>query len=128
MINPAYGNMGTNVGYFYSGLTLVILILAFVFVPETARLKLEQIDDYFQSGVPAWKTSLGRNKRIAEKNVLEVGVDVATGEVKQVDRDEDEPVTSIQQSQPFPSWIVQGHEREQRYTSLKISLVVQSLP
>ena len=76
MINPSYGNMGTNVGYFYFGLTIMLLALTIIFVPETARLKLEQIDDYFESRIPAWKTSIGRNKRIAESNILEVNADV----------------------------------------------------
>ena len=69
--------MGTNVGYFYFGLTIMLLALAIIFVPETARLKLEQIDDYFESGVPAWKTSIGRNKKIAERNILEVSADAS---------------------------------------------------
>lgn len=72
MINPDAGNMGTNVGYFYFGLTVVLLCLVALFVPETARLKLEQIDDHFASGVPAWKTSMGSNKRIAAENILDV--------------------------------------------------------
>ncbi|KAL6243153.1 hypothetical protein RBB50_009704 [Rhinocladiella similis] len=74
MISPKYGNMGTNVGYFYLGLLVILLIVTVIFVPETARLKLEQIDDYFASGVPAWKTSLARNKAIAECNILEANV------------------------------------------------------
>ena len=68
--------MGTNVGYFYFGLTIVLLMLTLIFVPETARLKLEQIDDYFQSGVPAWKTTIGRTKKNAERNILEINTDV----------------------------------------------------
>ena len=83
MINPGDGNMGTNVGYFYFGLTIVLLILTLIFVPETARLKLEQINDYFESGVPAWKTSIGRNKKIAERNILEVTGDVMLHNTKQ---------------------------------------------
>ena len=72
MLNPGYGNMGTNVGYFYFGLLFIIIIIAILVVPETARLKLEAIDDYFESGVPAWKTSLKRNKQIAQRNILDV--------------------------------------------------------
>ena len=83
MINPGAGNMGTNVGYFYFGLTIVLLILTFIFVPETARLRLEQIDDYFESGVPAWKTSIGRTKKIAERNILQVNTDVKLHDTKQ---------------------------------------------
>ena len=87
MINPAYGNMGTNVGYFYFGLTIVLLILAVVFVPETARLKLEQIDDYFESGIPAWKTSLGKNKEISDRNILEVRGDMSIRRAKEAQAD-----------------------------------------
>ncbi|KAI1339814.1 general substrate transporter [Xylariaceae sp. FL0016] len=65
MLNPQYGNMGTNVGYFYAAVTLVVIVLTALFVPETGRLSLEQIDDYFASGRPAWKTSLKDNKRRA---------------------------------------------------------------
>jgi sugar porter (SP) family MFS transporter len=61
MLNPAYGNMGANVGYFYFGVTVAFVILVFFFVPETSRLTLEQIDDYFMSGRRAWSTSTKKN-------------------------------------------------------------------
>ncbi|KAN0117905.1 general substrate transporter [Hyaloscypha variabilis] len=69
MLNVKYGNMGTNVGYFYFGLEFLALILLFLIVPENARLTLEQIDEYFTSGRKAWKTSLARNKRIAKNEI-----------------------------------------------------------
>ncbi len=78
MLNKDYGNMGTNVGYFYFGTTVATLILVVIFFPETARLKLEQIDDYFESGLPAWKTSLGRNKKLAMENILENATGLAS--------------------------------------------------
>lgn len=65
MLNADYGNMGTNVGYFYFGITVAVILLTFAFLPETGRLSLEQIDEFFIGGDPAWKTSLRRNKRIA---------------------------------------------------------------
>jgi hypothetical protein len=65
MINPTAGNMGPNVGYFYFGLDVIGLVLLFLFLPETARLSLEQIDDYFASGRKAWRTSTTRNKKIS---------------------------------------------------------------
>jgi hypothetical protein len=68
MINPEYGNMGTNVGYFYFGLTVLSIITLFFLLPETGRLSLEAIDDIFTSGRLAWKTSLKQNKRIAKGN------------------------------------------------------------
>ncbi|KAJ5199231.1 Major facilitator superfamily domain general substrate transporter [Penicillium cf. griseofulvum] len=64
MLGADYGNMGPNVGYFYAGVTAVIGILTFFLVPETARITLEQIDERFNSGVKAWKTSMSKNKAI----------------------------------------------------------------
>ncbi|KAJ5381026.1 mfs monosaccharide transporter protein [Penicillium cataractarum] len=64
MLNEGYGNMGPNVGYFYFGVTFIVGLLVFLFVPETARLTLEQIDDYFVSGRMAWRTSISKNKAI----------------------------------------------------------------
>ena len=65
MINPDYGNMGTNVGYFYFGLNVASIAVLFFLLPETGRLSLEAIDDIFASHRPAWKTSLKQNKLIA---------------------------------------------------------------
>ncbi|KAJ5706999.1 mfs monosaccharide transporter protein [Penicillium malachiteum] len=65
MLDEQYGNMGSNVGYFYFGVTVAVLILVFLFVPETSRLTLEQIDDYFLSGKKAWSTSVKRNLLIS---------------------------------------------------------------
>lgn len=67
MINPDYGNWGTNVGYFYLALELVLLVMLFLIVPENARLSLEQIDDFFASGGKAWKTSLAKNKTLVRQ-------------------------------------------------------------
>jgi hypothetical protein len=71
MLDPNYGNMGTGVGYFYFAVTFVVLLLIFFFVPETARLTLEQVDDCFISGRRAWKTSLARNKKISRAGSVE---------------------------------------------------------
>jgi MFS family permease len=65
MLNAKYGNMGTNVGYFYFGMELIAFLILYFSLPENALLTLEQIDEYFMSGRKAWKTSLRRNKRIA---------------------------------------------------------------
>ncbi|KAJ5115785.1 hypothetical protein N7456_000133 [Penicillium angulare] len=71
MLNVNYGNMGSNVGYFYFGITVVVLIFTFFFVPETARLNLEQIDDFFLSGDNAWRTSTKGNIAIARSGLSE---------------------------------------------------------
>lgn len=72
MINPDAGNLGTNVGYFYFGLDIIIFLLLFFFLPETARLSLEQIDDLFVSRRKAWKTSMKRNKKIARGELYDL--------------------------------------------------------
>lgn len=66
MLNVKYGNMGTNVGYFYFGIEVVVLVVMFLAVPETGRLTLEQVDDIFATSTPAWKTSLKNNKEISK--------------------------------------------------------------
>ncbi|KAJ5317686.1 hypothetical protein PENANT_c004G08605 [Penicillium antarcticum] len=65
MLSPYYGDMGPNVGYFYAAITIVIAVMTFLLVPETACLTLEQIDNQFNSGIKAWKTSVVKNKAIA---------------------------------------------------------------
>lgn len=69
MLNIEYGNMGTNVGYFYFGCEFVTLVVLFLLLPENGRLTLEQVDQYFMSGRKPWKTSLARNKRIANGKI-----------------------------------------------------------
>ena len=66
MLDPGFGNMGTNVGYFYFGLTAIMLGFIFFFIPETARLSLEQINDSFASRERAWVTSVQKNKKLQE--------------------------------------------------------------
>jgi sugar porter (SP) family MFS transporter len=56
--------IGTSVGYFYAGVTIVTLTIAIFIVPETSRLTLEQIDTLFTSGTPAWRTTIAGNKQM----------------------------------------------------------------
>lgn len=69
MISPNYGNMGLNIGYFFAGISTIIWLGSYFFVPETGRLTLEQIDDLYVSGKPPRKTSLKENKAIAAASV-----------------------------------------------------------
>ena len=74
MLSSKYGNMGTNVGYFYAGITFLVILQTFFMVPETAKLSLEQIDDFFRLNQSVRGTSLAGNKRIARgENLREVG-------------------------------------------------------
>ena len=54
------------------GVTIIIWILLFLLVPETSRLTLEQIDDYFASGRRAWRTGIKRNNKISRGEPLDV--------------------------------------------------------
>ena len=51
----------------------MILVMVFVWVPETARLTLEQIDGHFLSRRAAWRTSIARNKKIATGQEVDGG-------------------------------------------------------
>lgn len=62
MLSPNHGDMGPSVGYFYAGVTVLVIVLVFFLVPETTQLTLEQIDQIFNSGIKAWKTSAAHNK------------------------------------------------------------------
>ncbi|KAJ5495064.1 hypothetical protein N7539_000180 [Penicillium diatomitis] len=75
MLDVNYGNMGPNVGYFYAAVTVFIGVLAYLLVPETAGLTLEQIDDIFNSAVRPWKTSMSRNKAIIRAKTEQLSVE-----------------------------------------------------
>lgn len=75
MLSADYGNMGSRVGFFYAGISALQITLVFLFIPETASLTLEQIDDYFASGRKAWRTSTRRNKLIAAGKLVEERVE-----------------------------------------------------
>lgn len=77
MLDPDHGNMGPNVGYFYAGVTVVIAILVFLLVPETATLSLEQIDDLFYSGIRPWRTSRASNIEMTRQDAREKDQEVA---------------------------------------------------
>lgn len=66
MLNVHYGNMGSNAGYFYLGISVGIWILVFWLAPETTGSTLEQVDDIFASKIRPWHTSVRRNQRIHE--------------------------------------------------------------
>lgn len=63
MINKKYGNMGTNVGYFYFGLLIIWFFVTYFALPETGNLSLEEIDSLYDSNVKPWHTSLKKNNQ-----------------------------------------------------------------
>ena len=46
MLNVDYGDMGTNVGYFEFGITVLVIVLTYLLVLERARLSLEKVHDF----------------------------------------------------------------------------------
>lgn len=50
---------------------LIMWVLVFLLVPETARLSLEQIEYHFLSGRMAWKTAITRNKEIVRGETVD---------------------------------------------------------
>ena len=89
MLNVSYGNMGINVGYFFFGIDVILFIVIFLYMPETARLTLEQIDDYFASGRRAWQTSIGRNKKIADGETRDISPEVRNAAIQEKAHKED---------------------------------------
>ena len=89
MSNVDYGNMGINVGYFYFGLDILLFIVLFLYMPETARLTLKQIDDYFASGRRAWRTSIKRNKKIAKGEIYDTSPEIRNATIQENGQKED---------------------------------------
>jgi hypothetical protein len=72
MLDAQHGNMGASVGYFYAGVTFAIAVSIFLLVPETASPTLEQIDQFFNLGAPAWKSSVTGKRKIAQRREQEM--------------------------------------------------------
>lgn len=51
------GNLGSKVGMIYGGVSILSLVFVFFVVPEMKKRSLEELDDMFHSGVPAWRSS-----------------------------------------------------------------------
>lgn len=53
---PIVADIGYNYGFVFAGANLLNFFVAYFFVYETEKLTLEQIDEMYQSGTPAWKS------------------------------------------------------------------------
>jgi MFS transporter, SP family, sugar:H+ symporter len=51
---PAW--LGSKVGFIFGGIALLGLFWAVFWMPELANKTLEDIDEMFEAGVPAWHT------------------------------------------------------------------------
>lgn len=49
-------NLGSKVGMIFGGVSIVALTFVFLIVPEMKDRSLEELDEMFHSGVPAWRS------------------------------------------------------------------------
>lgn len=49
-------NLGSRVGLIYGSISALGLVWGFLCMPEMAKKSLEEIDEMFAAGVPAWKS------------------------------------------------------------------------
>ncbi|VUC27305.1 unnamed protein product [Clonostachys rosea] len=56
LLKAPYANLGSKVGFVYGCTTTLFVVLLFFFVPEMTGKSLEEIDEMFESRVPAWRS------------------------------------------------------------------------
>lgn len=55
LINVRYANLGGKVGFIYGTINIIMVVLAFFFIPELKGRSLEEVDQLFASGAPLRK-------------------------------------------------------------------------
>lgn len=51
------GNLGPRVGFIYASTSVIAFAFVWAVVPEMKRRSLKELDEMFQSGVPAWRSA-----------------------------------------------------------------------
>lgn len=75
-INPAELNWGGTYGFVWFGSSIVTILFIFFFVPEVRGRSLEEIEEMFDKGIPAWKfqsyvcASVAQAKREADQDLV----------------------------------------------------------
>ena len=49
------GNMGSKVGFIYGSFSLIAMAFVYFLVPELSNRSLEELNDLFQTKIPAWR-------------------------------------------------------------------------
>ena len=49
------GNLGAKVGFVYGSFSFISVVFVWFLVPELSNRSLEELDELFQAGVPAWR-------------------------------------------------------------------------
>lgn len=76
LLSAPYANLGPNLGYVWGGFAAIGAIWVWFCMPELKGRNLEEIDQLFDAGLPAWKFSSFESKGLSH--------DVAVFETKQV--------------------------------------------
>ncbi|KAL0936804.1 sugar transporter [Colletotrichum truncatum] len=86
-------NLGSRVGLIYGSISALGLVWGFFCMPEMARKSLEEIDEMFAAGVPAWKSRHWRGEQGAKITDIENhGVISDSSSEQSVEKPELEPV------------------------------------
>lgn len=52
MYNVDSGNLGARTGFVFAGMTLLLVVIAYILIPDTTGLTAEEIDHAYASKVP----------------------------------------------------------------------------
>jgi hypothetical protein len=66
LINVQYANLGGKVGFIYGGTNVIMVVVAFLYIPELKGRTLEEVDQLFASGLPLRKFKGIRTRRAEE--------------------------------------------------------------
>lgn len=56
LLTKPYANLGPKVGFVYGSISVVLLILLYLYMPEMTNRSLEEVDEMMEARVPAWRT------------------------------------------------------------------------
>ncbi|KAF9871339.1 hypothetical protein CkaCkLH20_11260 [Colletotrichum karsti] len=86
-------NLGSRVGLIYGSISAMGLVWGYLCMPEMAKKSLEEIDEMFAAGVPAWKSRHWRGEQAAKITDLENhGVSSDSSSERSIEKPELEPV------------------------------------
>jgi MFS transporter, SP family, sugar:H+ symporter len=66
LINADYANLGGKLGYIYGAINILVLVGVFFFIPELKFRSLEEVDQFFESGVALRKFKSIETRGVAE--------------------------------------------------------------
>lgn len=89
-VPPLLWNISYNMYYIFGAFNAAAFIHMLLMAPETKGFTLEEMDDVFNSGIPAWRTS-GKSSRLdqLEKEIKDGNLKVATHKEEADVREED---------------------------------------